>query len=384
VGRGSERRGAARTAQHGEAHELHRRGAGEHYAADLARAHAAFEIERVREGDAGELAALDVRERRGGGDIDGRGPPVGRTLVEHFLEARGDRFEIVAGEAAVGREAFGEDQEIAALLRERVVIEREEAADIRQTVLLRRHQRAVREAEHLLGDLFRRAAMLSRLALPDEPRVFRETAGVEEERLSVAMRELAHAAQIFERDRLSSARIVRHRHHHHRHPPAFFIENALERLQVHVALERMDERRLPPFRDHQIARRGAFMLDIRARRIEVNVVQHHVTDLQRGMKEDALRSAALMGGDDVFESREIADDVLEPLVRSRAGVRLVALHQRAPLRRRHRAGAGVGEEKPGFRECQRAHSCRCRCSVTREGPATNRSRLGDKSPICNK
>ena len=41
---------------------------------------------------------------------------------------------------------------------------------------------------------------------------------------------------------------------------------------------------------------------------------------------------------------QIAHDRLEAIERSAAGVRLVALHQRAPLCRRHRTGTRVGQQ----------------------------------------
>ena len=57
-----------------------------------------------------------------------------------------------------------------------------------------------------------------------------------------------------------------------------------------------------------------------------------------------LGGAALMRGNHVFEAGEIAHGLFETEERSASGVRLVALNQRAPLRRRHRAGPGVGQE----------------------------------------
>ena len=62
------------------------------------------------------------------------------------------------------------------------------------------------------------------------------------------------------------------------------------------------------------------------------------------MEQDPLGRASLVRRDDVAEAGEVLHDVLEPVERSAAGIRLVALHQRAPLRRRHRAGAGIGQQ----------------------------------------
>ena len=50
-------------------------------------------------------------------------------------------------------------------------------------------------------------------------------------------------------------------------------EEALERLDVHVALERVDGRRVAALRDDEVDRLGAARLDVRAGRVEVGVVR---------------------------------------------------------------------------------------------------------------
>ena len=67
-------------------------------------------------------------------------------------------------------------------------------------------------------------------------------------------------------------------------------------------------------------------------------------DVEDRLEQDPLGGAPLMRRDDVPEPGEVLHDGLEPIKRSAARVRLVALHQRAPLRRRHRAGARIGEQ----------------------------------------
>ena len=230
----------------------------------------------------------------------GRSNPVAQIrLLDHFLEAARDRFEVVAGEAAVGRKAFGEDQQVAALLGPVVAVHREEAADVREAVLLRRHRAAVGEAEHLAGDLLRRSIALPVLALLDEPGVLREAAGVEKERLLEAIAQRADAAQVRQRHRLPAAGVVGDGHHDERHAIAVALEQRLERGEIDVALERMNDGRLTPFRDHQVARLGLLDLDVRARRVEVVVVRHDLSGVEDGVKQDALGGAALMRRDDV-------------------------------------------------------------------------------------
>ena len=117
-----------------------------------------------------------------------------------------------------------------------------------------------------------------------------------------------------------------------------------QRADVDVSLERVDQCGLPRFRDDQVARVGLFHLDVRARGVEVVVVRDDVPGRENRVEQNPLRRAALVCRNDVGEAGEIADDALEPVEGAAAGVRLVALHQRAPLRGRHRAGAGVGEQ----------------------------------------
>ena len=88
------------------------------------------------------------------------------------------------------------------------------------------------------------AVRLARLPDLDEVRVLGEAAGVEEERLPVPVAERADAAEVLERHRLPAARVVRHGHHHERDAVARRCSSsASQRLQVDVALERVDQRR---------------------------------------------------------------------------------------------------------------------------------------------
>ena len=62
------------------------------------------------------------------------------------------------------------------------------------------------------------------------------------------------------------------------------------------------------------------------------------------MKEDPLRRAPLVGGNDVLEPSQVLNDIAEAIEGPASRVGLVALHNGPPLRGRHGAGAGVGEQ----------------------------------------
>jgi hypothetical protein len=110
------------------------------------------------------------------------------------------------------------------------------------------------------------------LALLDEPGVLGEAAGVEEERQAVSVADLAHGAQVRQRHRLAAPGVVRDRHEHDRHVlAAALADQRVERVDVHVALERVDRRRLTALGDDAVDRLGARELDVGAGRVEVGV-----------------------------------------------------------------------------------------------------------------
>src|ERR1700681_1101966 len=74
------------------------------------------------------------------------------------------------------------------------------------------------------------------------------------------------------------------------------------------------------------------------------VVRDDLARIENRVKENSFRRAPLMSRNDVLETGQLADHGLEAVERPAARVRLVALHQRAPLRRRHRAGPRIGQE----------------------------------------
>ncbi len=61
-------------------------------------------------------------------------------------------------------------------------------------------------------------------------------------------------------------------------------------------------------------------------------------------EEEMLRSAPLMGGDDVLEVHQILHGRFEPVEARRAGIALIAGHHRAPLRRAHGRRATIGQQ----------------------------------------
>ncbi len=104
------------------------------------------------------------------------------VLVDGLLHADGERLEVASGQATVGGEALGEDQQVLVLAGELGVARGEEAADVDDRVLLGAHRAALRQVAHLLHDRADGAVALTRLALLDEVGVLGDAARVEVER----------------------------------------------------------------------------------------------------------------------------------------------------------------------------------------------------------
>ncbi len=276
--------------------------------------------------------------------LDGPDAIVQVGLVHDLFETSGDGLEVVAGEAAVGRKSLGQDQQRPGLLGPGIVVHGEEATDVGEAVLLGRHGAPVGETEDLLGDGFGGAFLLSGLAGLDEPGILREAAGVEEEGLLEAVTECTDSAEVLQGDRLSTARVVGDGDHDQGDAVAFGGEELLECHQVHVAFEGVDEGRNAPLGDDQVSGLGSLHLDVGAGGVEVGVARDDVTPLEHRVEEDAFGGPSLVGGDDVAKAREVCNDVAEAVERAASGVRLVPLHESAPLGRRHGAGARVGEQ----------------------------------------
>jgi hypothetical protein len=176
------------------------------------------------------------------------------------------------------------------------------------------------------------AVAVAGFALVDEPGVLGESAGVEEQRHAVLVAQRPHAAQVLERDGLAAAGVVGDRDEDDRdHLAAVFAEECLERVEVHVALERVQRRRVAALGDHQVDGGGAGVLDVGAGGVEVGVVRHDLARTADRREEDVLRRSTLVGGDHVLEREQVLDALEEAEPRRRPGIALVAALDRGPL-----------------------------------------------------
>jgi hypothetical protein len=230
------------------------------------------------------------------------------------------------------------------LLGDGVVVHRQPAADVGEAVLLGAHRHAVGERRDLADDVRDRSFGLARLPKLDEPGILGEPAAVEEKWDAVAIADGPHRPEVLERHGLPAARVVRDRDEDDRHPSLVPGEEGFEGVDVHVALERMDRRRIAALGDDEVDGLGTRRLNVRPRGVEMGVVGDQRSRPADDREEDLLRGAALMGRDDVLEREERLDAFEEGEPGRRAGVAFVAVLDRCPLIARHRAGPAVREE----------------------------------------
>jgi hypothetical protein len=115
---------------------------------------------------------------------------------------------------------------LVAACRHGVVVQAEEPADVHQRVLLGAHGAALAEVEHLAADVVDGLVATAGLALPDEPGVLGEPAGVEDQRHALFAAEGADRAHVRQRDGLPAAAVVGDREHDERDALAAVLREA--------------------------------------------------------------------------------------------------------------------------------------------------------------
>src|SRR5690606_19621030 len=138
--------------------------------------------------------------------------------------------------------------------------------------------------------------------------------------------DFAGGADIRQTHRLPAAGVVGYGEHDDRHAARILVEHALQRLQVDIALEGLDDVRVVRVGVGNVQRRRAAIFDVGAGGVEVGVVGDDVTRLEQRAEKDTFGGPALMGGDDVLEPGDGAHRFLKAVEAARPGVGLVAAH----------------------------------------------------------
>jgi len=242
------------------------------------------------------------------------------ALVRRFANALRERLHVVTGESAVMREALVDDHELARAFGKRVVVQCKHAADRDEVVLLRGEHGAVgerRDAADQLGELEVPAAGF---AILDEQRVLRNARRIEDQRHAVTRREVAYSLEVSERERLAARHVQAGLDTHERHALGRGREDVVERLEVDVALERVERLRIARLADRDVDPRAARELDVRARRREVEVRRDEGAWGHEQLREQMLGAASLVRRDDVAVAEDLLDRALEPEEAARAGI----------------------------------------------------------------
>ena len=175
--------------------------------------------------------------------------------------------------------------------------------------------------------------------------VLGKTAGVDEEgdlELPVGG---SHGADIFQRHRLPAAGVVGNGNSAKRNVlHSGFLDESAQLGDVQVALEGMLESGIESGVCYQVSRSPAARPDVGIRGVEVHVGGHgHAGFDQQGAK-DIFGGATLVGGYEIFESKDFLHGVGQSIIGPRSSIGFVALHDGGPLCLAHRPGARISQQ----------------------------------------
>ena len=229
------------------------------------------------------------------------------VVIDDLAEPLGDRLEVAAREPAIGREALGQDQHVAALSA------RASSSSASQPPMFASPSFLALIVMPSASDAISRTMSgMDRSAWPGSRVLMNQafSANRQASRKSGSRVPVAHGSdcpEVLERDRLAAARVVGHGHEHDRDVGTAFGQERVERLDVHVALERVDRGRVAALGDDEVDRLGAGCLDIRPGRVEVGVVRDDLARPADDREQDLLGRPALVRRDDVAERPQLLD-----------------------------------------------------------------------------
>ena len=230
-------------------------------------------------------------------------------MVDRLAQALRDRLEVAAREAAVGREALGEDQEVAALLGELVVVQRQPAADVRQRRPSWRSSSSRRRATPSRARCPRTSRSPGPSSRsPDEPGVLGEAARVEEERDAVCGRRPRARPRTFASETgwpPPELFVIVTKHDRDASAPRS-ASSALERVDVHVPLERVQRAGSRALGDRQVDRLAPRWPRRWRGWCRSGCCSGRSCPGRRSTREqDLLRGPPLVGRDDVLEREQL-------------------------------------------------------------------------------
>ena len=273
-------------------------------------------------------------------EVPDLGDAVGEVLfVHHLPESHGQCFQVTAGEAAVGGEAFEEDDPRDDPVVHFLCPARHEAADVHQGVLLAGHGDGVGGVHGGLQDLRHGHVPAVRLPVLDEPGVLRHAGGVEEQGNAVPFRHGGHVPEVLQAHGLSSAGVVGDGHHDEGNVPPVVGEGLFKLGDVHVALEGVRVLPVEGLLDDAVHGGCLRVEDVPPGGVEGHVEGNHVPFLHERAEDHVLGGPALVDGNGVVEAQDVLHRLLQAVEAVRPGVGLVAHHDGGPLLLAHGARA---------------------------------------------
>ena len=85
-------------------------------------------------------------------------------------------------------------------------------------------------------------------------------------------------------------------------------------------------------------------LDIGPGCVEMDVAGNLLSGNELGLKEDPFRGSALVSGDHVLETKDVADGLLEPEIAARSGIGFISAYKTGPLAVAHGRGTAVRQQ----------------------------------------
>ena len=266
-------------------------------------------------------------------------------VLDGLANADGHRFQIAPGQTAVGVQPLEDDDPVAQLFKQLLIVDGQPAADVDQVVLLAAHPRPVGVVAKLLQDGGDGLVGVPLFALLDEQGVLDGARGVQIELQSVVIAEGAQLADVGHADRLAAGHVDRGRETDVGYAVSSVgVDDSPQLVEVDVALERVEVVGIVGLIDDDVDEDAAGQLLVQARRREVHVAGHVLAGLDDGTADQVFRAAPLVGGDQVAVAVDALHRLFQVVEVAAAGVGLVAQHHARPLAVAHGAGAAVGQQ----------------------------------------
>ena len=242
-------------------------------------------------------------------------------------------------------QAFIDDDEVAGLFIELLVIHGEEAADIDHGVFLRGHGGRIGERAKLMDNLTHGFASVACLALLDEIGILCDPGHVMHDHDIVLVAPFSQGFQISHGYGLPACHVhaggdtdIRDIFRSN------FLYQRIELGKIHITLERMSGGWVMRLIDDHINKGAARQLLMQPCGGEVHIARHIVAILDQALAENVLCPASLMCRHGIFVGIVFLHIVAQMIKIAAARISFISRHHALPLIIAHGADAGIGQK----------------------------------------